>query len=64
MTGVPPDILVTPAHLSDLTPKPIEYDLLCLHKDTGGLWKDTKVQSLFCAVVRASVNFRDAILPH
>ena len=55
MTGVRPNILVTLAHLSDLTPKPNEYDLLSLHKGTGGLWKDNKTQCVSCAVVRELV---------
>lgn len=63
MTGVRPNILVTLAHLSDLTPKPVEYDLLSVYTDTGGLWKDKTLQSLSCALIRVYVDFRNTMLP-
>lgn len=61
MTGVRPNILVTLAHLSDLTPKPNEYDLMSLNKDTGGLWKD-KNYSLYISFVCEFADFRNAML--
>lgn len=42
-----PNILVTLAHLSDLTPKPL-ITSCCLTSDTGCLWKDDDPLQSWC----------------